>query len=125
VGMAPITRDTTPYEFDVIGVLSDDHTMRIEKTRCPALDGNSYHKPGADVAKVLMDWLSDGTSIDDAIKSATSAGLLLVTSRPLPELGDAVKVYLATLPSDIRETVKATLGSAYKERVAAEKSTNP
>jgi len=58
VGMAPIQRDGFEYEFDVFGELDIDANLIITKTRCPALEGGLYPKPGEDVAAILVEWLS-------------------------------------------------------------------
>tara|TARA_R110000787_G_scaffold79469_1_gene173675 strand:- start:3737 stop:4648 length:912 start_codon:yes stop_codon:yes gene_type:complete len=59
VGMAPIQRDGMEYEFDVIGDISREHTMVVDKTRWPAIDdfhGKVDEAFGVDLVK----WLSDG-----------------------------------------------------------------
>jgi hypothetical protein len=58
VGMAPVQRDGMEYEFDVVAEMDNENTMRIIKTRCPALSGGVYKKPGADVTGIIKAWLS-------------------------------------------------------------------
>lgn len=60
IGLAPVQKDGMEYEFDVVGYLDTDNTMRVEKSRCPALSGAIIRRPGEDVAKALKEWLSDG-----------------------------------------------------------------
>ena len=65
VGLEPIQRDGVKYEFDVVGELDLDNTMVIRKSRCRALretNDGVFPKPGAEVAKILIAWLSDLTS---------------------------------------------------------------
>lgn len=57
VGMTPQQRDGFEYEFDVFGEMDIDNTLLITKTRCPALTGGVYKRPGADVAAILNTWL--------------------------------------------------------------------
>lgn len=60
-GLAPIQREGVEYEFDIIGEMDPvDNSMRISKTRCPALVGKSYEKPGKELAAILKAWLDDG-----------------------------------------------------------------
>ncbi len=66
VGTAPVQRAGIEYEFDLVGDLTQEHDLLVTKTRCPALDNGVYNKPGADLAKVIRDWLTDGTPIVDA-----------------------------------------------------------
>ncbi len=63
VGMAPVQRDQFEYEFDVVFDMDVDNNAIVSKTRCPALTGRVFAKPGADVANVLRDWLSDGAPV--------------------------------------------------------------
>lgn len=60
VGMAPVQRDQFEYEFDIVFDMDIENNAVVTKTRCPALTGRVFSKPGADVAKVLREWLSDG-----------------------------------------------------------------
>lgn len=57
VGMAPVQREGVEYEFDVYGMLDDDNTLLISKTRCPALTNGVYKKPGDELADVILAWL--------------------------------------------------------------------
>ncbi len=62
LGMAPEMRQGFEYEFDVEGMLDINHDLAIGKTRCNALDGKVFAKPGEDVAKILLAWLDDGVA---------------------------------------------------------------
>jgi hypothetical protein len=57
VGMAPQQRDGFEYEFDVFIDMDIDNTGIVQKTRCPALTGGVFKKPGADMASILLKWL--------------------------------------------------------------------
>lgn len=57
VGMAPIQRDGFEYEFDVFFDMDVDNNAVVSKTRCSALTGKVIAQPGAQVAKILKDWL--------------------------------------------------------------------
>ncbi|MEI2691793.1 MAG: ATP-binding protein [Anaerolineae bacterium] len=56
-GMAPIQRDGFEYEFDVFIDMDIDNNAIVTKTRCPALTGKVFPRPGADVAEILATWL--------------------------------------------------------------------
>lgn len=60
VGMASVQRDGMDYEYDIMMEMNVDHVGVITKTRCAALDGKIYKKPGRELAEVLSAWLSDG-----------------------------------------------------------------
>ena len=58
VGMAPVQRDGFEYEFDVMLDMDIENVGRVMKTRCPALTGAAFAKPGADMAGILREWLT-------------------------------------------------------------------
>jgi hypothetical protein len=62
IGMAPVQRDGVEYEFDVIGELDLENNLSVTKSRCPELSGTVTRRPGADFAKALAAWLSDGAA---------------------------------------------------------------
>lgn len=62
VGMAPVQRDGFEYEFDVFFDMDYDNNAIVSKSRCPALSGQVIAKPGAQVAKVLKEWLGSATA---------------------------------------------------------------
>ena len=62
VGLAPVMRDGIEYEFDVTGDLDQDNTLVISKTRCPQLSGAVIQKPGEELAKTLLGWLTTGAA---------------------------------------------------------------
>jgi len=65
VGMAPIQRDGFEYEFDVFLDMDIENNAIVSKTRCPALNGQVFGKPGADLAEILRGWLrSDSDDVD-------------------------------------------------------------
>jgi hypothetical protein len=60
IGTKAEQRDGVEYEFDVALMLDEDNRATPAKTRCPALTGLSWSKPGREVVDPLMAWLSDG-----------------------------------------------------------------
>ena len=62
VGLQPIQRDGMEYEFDVLADLTIEHACVISKTRCSAIDGKTYHKPGRDLADPLIAWIGSGAT---------------------------------------------------------------
>jgi len=65
VGMAPVQRDGVEYEFDLIGDISREHTMTIDKTRWSDID--SFHGIVTEnFGRDLVRWLSDGVEAPQA-----------------------------------------------------------
>ena len=60
IGTQPVMRDGIEYEFDICGDLDLQHTLTVGKTRCSALSGAVFSKPGKDVAKILLTWAAAG-----------------------------------------------------------------
>lgn len=89
VGMKPIQRDELEYEFDVYGLLDQDNTLVIRKSRCPYLSGAVISKPGKDVSDVLIGWLNSGAeatgTADTPFDASTPAG----TTTPARTAGSA------------------------------------
>lgn len=61
IGLKAEQRDGVEYEFDVALMLDEDNHATVVKTRCSALTGLSWTKPGRDVVDPLRAWLTDGT----------------------------------------------------------------
>jgi hypothetical protein len=68
VGMATIQREGIDYEFDVVGDMRvETNELVISKSHCPALNGGFFTKPGPDVAKILLDWVSDSAPRENTV----------------------------------------------------------
>ncbi|HLV98696.1 MAG TPA: ATP-binding protein [Ktedonobacterales bacterium] len=57
VGLAPIQRAHVEYEMDIAADMDIDHTLIVQKSRCPALANAVIARPGADLAETLRAWL--------------------------------------------------------------------
>lgn len=67
VGLQPIQRDGLEYEFTVIlDIEADTHKAIVTKTRCSRIADQSFTKPGAALAEVLIDWRDQGGRWHDA-----------------------------------------------------------
>ena len=64
LGMAPIQRDGFEYEFDVVFTMDIDNNAVVTKTRCEALNGGIFRKPGKDVADILNEWLTGAPRVE-------------------------------------------------------------
>jgi hypothetical protein len=61
LGMAPIQRQGTEYEFDLVADMDLEHILTVSKTRCPAVDGARVVKPTAAWIDQVKRWLDLGT----------------------------------------------------------------
>lgn len=60
VGTAPVQKDGTEYEFDIVIDIDTDHTGHVTKTRCSEIEGQSIPRPGAPLAATIKRWLDAG-----------------------------------------------------------------
>ena len=92
VGMAPIQRPGTEYEFTIVADLDVDHNIAVSKTRCSLFDGKTGHKPDAHWFRPLKEWLDSGVNG----KTVQSVG---------KELGAVVSEQFEKLPENQIENV--------------------
>jgi hypothetical protein len=62
IGLAPVQREGTEYEFDIVAELDQSNAMSITKSRAPGLTGTVTSHPGAEFGRVLAEWLGDGSA---------------------------------------------------------------
>jgi hypothetical protein len=91
VGLAPIQRDTAPYEFDILLSMDAAHVGTVSGSRCRAVDGLSVLKPGADFLKPVILWLETGVQAD--------------APKPSPRITDFQVQRVAGLLADLRWTL--------------------
>ena len=58
LGLAPIQRDETEYEFDILALMDKEHTMTIDGSRCLALDHVEIVRPDGSIAETIKAWLA-------------------------------------------------------------------
>ncbi|RJR10013.1 AAA family ATPase [Candidatus Parcubacteria bacterium] len=66
VGMAPIQRPGTEYEFDLVCDLDWAHIMTVSKSRCPAVADKIVERPGPEFMQPIIEWLSSGVNVPNA-----------------------------------------------------------
>ncbi|ELS31877.1 MULTISPECIES: ATP-binding protein [Pseudanabaena] len=59
IGTAPIQKEGSEYELDICGLLDDQNTLTISKSRCPEISNGIFPKPGKKFAEMIQTWLSD------------------------------------------------------------------
>lgn len=67
VGLAPVQREGLEYEFDLVGAMSEDNEMLVDKTRCSFYAGKVLGKPGAKEFQVFADWLKGAKATAPAL----------------------------------------------------------
>lgn len=108
IGTKAEQRDGVEYEFDVALMLDEDNRATPAKTRCPALTGLSWSKPGRDVVDPLVAWLSDGSA--PAPTPAPAPFVAPVTTKP----ADAT-------PNDTQRKIRAAVVELGLESIVEER----
>ena len=98
VGMAPVQRDGFEYEFDVMLDMDIENVGRVMKTRCPALTGAAFAKPGDDLAGILREWLTG---------AAPAQAPRPVVFQPVTPAAPAPSVHLPTDPGPLSDDEQA------------------
>lgn len=62
LGYKPIQKGEILYEFDGVGSMDAQHTMKMDPSRCPFLDNAVFPKPGKDLAYGIGEWLTLGVT---------------------------------------------------------------
>lgn len=62
VGMSPIGRPGTEYEFDLVCDMDWSHILRVSKSRCAAVADLVIDKPGPAFMVPVMEWLTSGSA---------------------------------------------------------------
>ena len=62
IGTAPIQKEGSEYELDICGLLDDQNTLMISKSRCPEISSGIYPKPGKQFAQIVQKWMNDTSS---------------------------------------------------------------
>jgi len=62
IGTSPIQKEGSEYELDICGLLDDQNTLMISKSRCPEISSGIYPKPGKKFAEIVQNWLNDTSS---------------------------------------------------------------
>lgn len=61
VGLAPIQRPGTEYEFDLVCDIDWSHILTVSKSRCSAVADMTVEKPGPEFINPVIAWLGSGS----------------------------------------------------------------
>lgn len=85
IGLAPVQREGLEYEFDLVGLMDEDNTFIVDKSRCPELSGKALTKPGEKEFASFRDWLSGSPApIAPATHTVPLAPQPHLVSKPSP-----------------------------------------
>ncbi len=114
VGMEPIQRSGMEFEFTLVGDIDLSHTLVVTKSRCSALADAVIEKPGAQVARVLREWLGTGVAPVVAAPPPTRTSSLAGVDFVARELDKVFAEHLAGIAgaADLAELDRAATGPA-------------
>lgn len=76
LGMAPVQRAGTEYEFDLVVDMDNSHTLRVSKTRFESVDGLVVAKPGfAFIDRVLAELGGEPTKPELTLDNLLAQGI--------------------------------------------------
>lgn len=101
LGLAPVFRDTFPYELDVMLEMDQDHVGVVTKTRVHGLDETVHRKPGAPFAKRLVDWLLQSPT---GLFQSPTGPAAVTEARPAAKTGDQPATAAKATTSGAAET---------------------
>lgn len=116
LGLAPRFKEGLEYELDIVGTFDDDNVLRVTKSRCPGLTGETISKPGRDLAMRIRAWLEDGVDEEGRI-----AALLEMAEGPLDleQAGtELARARRSKLINDEAHGRLVAIGRAARERVS-------
>lgn len=76
VGLAPVQRPGTEYEYDLVCDMDWAHIMTVAKSRCPLVADMQVEKPGPEFIQIVLDWL-DGKGSPVLVKPAPKPQITL------------------------------------------------
>jgi hypothetical protein len=112
IGLAPVQRAGTEYEFTVVCDMDVDHSLAVSKSRCKPLADKVVSHPDKKFFAILNDWLNSGEeakpmTIEQAREVTTSKGTKLgdLTIEQLTEIRNHPKA-----TNEIREAADLLIG---------------
>lgn len=64
IGLAPVQRQGTEYEFTIVCDMDTDHNMIVSKSRCKVVADKVVNKPDHKFFQIIIDWLNSGADVD-------------------------------------------------------------
>lgn len=125
VGMKSEQKADIEFEFDVAGELDTDNSLRITKTRCPGINGKSFHKPGKELADILRAWLDAGAAPAPKPASGTTQAPTQQTKNSDSASKDASSPSSDKSPSDHGKTSQTSTSQGSGSASADPKSGTP
>lgn len=123
IGTAPIQKEGSEYELDICGLLDDQNTLTISKSRCSEISNGIFPKPGKKFAEMIQTWLSDAPPANkNAFIPAIAVPVNPVVQQPQvqPEL-----VSIASRNSHVASTNGHVATAVETKPVIANPQTNP
>ncbi len=120
IGLAPVQRDGLEYEFDLVGLMDDGNNFIVDKSRCFAMNGKVYTKPGEKEFAIFREWLGGEAAPRSqhhrprhrrrtptaTVTMRRTVSHRTATARPTPFHVDGCRVVCHAMNVDARETKK-------------------
>lgn len=104
VGLKPVQRDDLEYEFSIVASMDADNVLRVHKSRCPSLQGAELAKPGADLGRTILAWLSDGDEPPPRPERKAPEVITSIDVWSARIMGAATQAELTSIADDLRRS---------------------
>ncbi len=94
VGLESIQADDLDYSFSIVlDMDKEEHSAIVRKTRCSALDGKVFQRPGEAIAGIILNWLNSGEAVEQPARVRPAAAP--ETPMPAPAVAQAARAVVA------------------------------
>lgn len=115
IGMAPIAREGTEYEFAIVFDIQMDHKCTLSKNRTGLFEGQVVNLADPEVAAQLRNWLESGKAVPEVKEWSTQSVAGAVRTTPPATAGDGTKVWPDPIISEYPVKIMQGRGRAKKE----------
>lgn len=106
IGMAPVMRADTEYEFDLVLTMDDANNATVSKTRMGDLLAQRMNRPDAAIGRKISDWLSSGAPAEDDSWKAELISLGKAAGELIADATPEVAAQLSAAQSAAREVLR-------------------
>lgn len=105
IGLAPVQRDGLEYEFDLVGLMDDDNSLSIDKTRCSHYQGKILNRPSAKEFVPFQEWLKGAKVVATAGVPPSPAAATATAGARASAPGMVAPAPAVEVPEELKQVV--------------------
>jgi hypothetical protein len=117
LGMAPVQRSGTEYEFTMVADMDVDHNIVVSKSRCEIMDGKVAKKPDVRFWMPFVVWLNSGEAVNALTPEERQAQAQARLSEASAEMEKQAAANKARVEAQAAEAVKKAEAAAAAQAV--------